>query len=310
MREILDKAIEALDKGQRVALITILTLEGSAPRGPGACLLAGAEGPLAGTVGGGAVEGRALDGAKQVLATGLAQVEQFHLTPGDAAGLGMVCGGQVRLLTQVLTAEDLPLLRQMQGKVRRREICYLVTQVGEGWARMSLAEEGPQTPTWQQGQFIQPLIRPGRALIYGGGHVARALAALLVNLDFDPLVMDDRPEFADPARFPGAQARLVSFDDPVPAQAEDFVVIMTRGHQHDYQVLCRALGSPARYIGLIGSRHKIAATRDRLLAEGFTQADFDRVHTPIGLAIGAQTPQEIAVSIAAQMIACRAGVTP
>lgn len=308
MREILDRAADTLARGQRVALVTILTLEGSAPRGPGACLLVDEQGATAGTVGGGPVEGRALERAREALASGQAYVDHFQLTPGDAAGLGMVCGGRVRLLTQVLTQADLPLIGQLQKKAQARERCWLITQVQENQVSMRTAAEGPEQPVYTQGRFIQPLLRPGRALLYGGGHVSQALAALLTGLDFDPLVMDDRPEFADAARFPGAQTQLVCFDDPVNAGTEDYVVIMTRGHQCDYQVLRSALRSPARYIGLIGSRHKIDDTRRHLLNEGFSETDFNRVHTPIGLAIGAQTPQEIAVSIAAQMIGCRAGV--
>src|SRR5699024_2124079 len=88
---------------------------------------------------------------------------------------------------------------------------------------------------------------------------------------------------------------------------EDYVVIMTPGHQGDYEVLRQVLRTPARYVGCIGSRRKIAATRERLLADGFSEADFARVHAPIGLDIGGETPQEIALSVAAQLVACRAG---
>ena len=91
---------------------------------------------------------------------------------------------------------------------------------------------------------------------------------------------------------------------------EDYVVVMTRGHQADYEVLTQVLRSGAKYLGCIGSRRKLALCRDRLLADGFTEAEYSRLHAPIGLAIGAQTPAEIAVSVAAEMIAVRAGLDP
>ena len=162
--------------------------------------------------------------------------------------------------------------------------------------------------------FAVPVVKAGRTYIFGGGHVSQALVPVLAGLDFRPVVYDDRPEFADPALFPGAEQTLcgsfLELSRHVTVTPDDCVVIMTRGHQADYEVLTQVLRSGARYIGCIGSRKKLALCRDKLLAAGFTEAEYACVHAPIGLAIGAETPAEIAISVAAEMIAGRAGVKP
>ena len=146
-------------------------------------------------------------------------------------------------------------------------------------------------------------------VVFGGGHVAQALVPVLAAAEFRCVVLEDRPEFADKAHFPAAaQVRLYPAGAPdAPLTGQDFVCIMTHGHHADLECEAFALRSPARYIGVMGSRRKTESVNARLRAMGFGEADFRRVHTPIGLAIGAQTPGEIAVSIAAELIAVRAG---
>src|SRR5699024_7785109 len=150
----------------------------------------------------------------------------------------------------------------------------------------------------------------GTVYLCGAGHVGLALVHLLALAEFPVVVYDQRP--APPDGIPEA-VRVVQgpYEDALSRLEaigpEDYVVIMTPGHQGDYEILRQVLRTPARYIGCIGSRRKIAATRERLLADGFSEADFARVHAPIGLDIGGETPQEIALSVAAQLVACRAG---
>ena len=160
--------------------------------------------------------------------------------------------------------------------------------------------------------FAEPLVQAGTVYLFGGGHVAQALAHILAITDFRTAVYDQRKQLVSRAFFPEASARLCG---PFPEALErigtitgdDYIVIMTPGHQGDYEVLSQMLRTPAKYIGCIGSRKKIAVTRERLLADGFTEADIGRVHAPIGLPIGGETPAEVAVSVAAQLIACRSG---
>ena len=160
--------------------------------------------------------------------------------------------------------------------------------------------------------YAEPLTRAGTVYLFGGGHVARELAHILAMTDFRVAVCDQRKQAVSRTYFPEASSLLCCpFEEALertgPVTAEDYVVIMTPGHQGDYEVLRQALRTPARYIGCIGSRKKVAVTRERLLAEGFTGEDIGRVHAPIGLPIGGETPAEVAVSVAAQLIACRSG---
>ena len=154
--------------------------------------------------------------------------------------------------------------------------------------------------------FVEPVLRAGHAYVFGGGHIAQELVPLLNRLDFSPIVFDDRADFASKALFPDAARVILGDFRAVSSYAAirpaDYVVIMTRGHRYDHELLTQVLRTDAAYIGLIGSRSKIAHTKSLLFQEGFTEADFARVHTPVGLPIHAETPPEIAVSIAAEMI--------
>ena len=147
--------------------------------------------------------------------------------------------------------------------------------------------------------------------LFGGGHVGQELCPVLSHVGFRVVLFDNRPQAALPERFPQA-VRIILGDyrnifEHVTVTDRDCVVIMTPGHQSDFEVLSQVLTTPASYVGCIGSRHKAAATRERLAGLGFSPADMDRVHSPIGLPIGGETPAEIAISIAAQLIAHRSG---
>ena len=152
------------------------------------------------------------------------------------------------------------------------------------------------------GAIHQRLSRRPVIHLYGGGHVSAALARVLHGLDFAVTVQDDRPEFVTAERFPHAQLCCGPFEELPPFPAGDYAVIMTRGHQGDYLCLRQLLRRKCGYLGMIGSRAKVAATARRLTEDGFTQDEINSVHSPVGLWIGAKTPAEIAVSIAAQII--------
>lgn len=138
--------------------------------------------------------------------------------------------------------------------------------------------------------------------LYGGGHVSAALSSLLHSLDFSVSVQDDRPEFVTAERFPFARRLCASFSSLPAPRPGDYAVILTRGHQDDYTCLQQLLPHPLGYLGMIGSRAKVAATVQRLREDGFSREQIDSIHAPVGLMIGAQTPEEISVSIAAEII--------
>ena len=159
--------------------------------------------------------------------------------------------------------------------------------------------------------LVEPSARPGTVYLFGAGHVALPTAQLAQMMGFSTIVLDDRIEFANRDRFPEADdVRVVAdfancFKD-LAIDEDAYLVIVTRGHEHDREVLAQSLGTDAGYVGMIGSRRKKAAVYQALRNDGFTDADLERVHCPIGLSIGAQSPEEIAVSIVAELIQERA----
>lgn len=263
-----------LSAGEDAVLVTILSSTGSAPRGAGAAMVVTKTGRAAGTVGGGAVEHRCLLAAGEALARRESGEAAYPLHPAEEGDIGMVCGGEVTVEFRFLPGGDEAALAWMRAEQRRR--------------------------------------RPaGRVYIFGGGHVAQALVPVLTAVDFRCVVLEDRPEFCRRPLFPGAEETVLAdfsrISDFVTLTNEDWAVIMTRGHQDDLLVQAQVMRSPVRYIGVIGSKKKTASLTAKLLDMGFTDADFKRVCAPIGLPIRSETPAEIAVSIAAQLILDRAG---
>ncbi|MBF0526402.1 MAG: XdhC family protein [Deltaproteobacteria bacterium] len=157
--------------------------------------------------------------------------------------------------------------------------------------------------------YLEPILAEPRLIIFGGGHVSYYVAQLADMVGFRVVVMDDRAEFANQDRFPMAKevvaAPYEGVVDKLEVSDNCYLVIVTRGHVHDLTVLAQALKTSARYVGMIGSRRKTKLIFDHLLAGGFTTADISRVHSPIGLGIHAETPEEIAVSIVAELIQVR-----
>jgi xanthine dehydrogenase accessory factor len=154
--------------------------------------------------------------------------------------------------------------------------------------------------------LIEPFIPKPRLIVFGGGHIAKPLSEFAARVGFSVTVIDDRPFFANTERFPEADYVICqSFEkcfDLIHLKASDFVVIITRGHRHDGVVLRKVLKHDLNYIGMIGSKRRVIAMREELINEGFEKARLDLVHAPIGLDIGAITPDEIAISIVSQLI--------
>jgi xanthine/CO dehydrogenase XdhC/CoxF family maturation factor len=157
--------------------------------------------------------------------------------------------------------------------------------------------------------LVEPMTPPPLLLVVGGGHVGQALARQAVLVGFDVAVIEDRPEFADPARFPGALAvRCGDVAEELrkfPLDGDTYVALVSRGHRTDAAALAACVREPAlAYVGMMGSRRKVALLRKEFVESGVATAEqFDRVHAPIGLDIGAESPAEIAASIVAELVA-------
>lgn len=179
-------------------------------------------------------------------------------------------------------------------------------------ARQSLANRQTELLTYQQAGsqvelFIEVQRRPPTLLIVGAGHVALPLAQLGKLLEFNVVVLDDRPRYANPERFPMADRVLAQpFRETLrewPIDYDTYIVLVTRGHSHDVECLLEVIDSPARYIGMIGSKRRVKGVFELLEREqGLAPAKLDRVYSPIGLDIGAETPTEIAVAVMAEII--------
>jgi xanthine dehydrogenase accessory factor len=157
--------------------------------------------------------------------------------------------------------------------------------------------------------FVEPVLPPADLYIFGAGHVAASLYKVAKIAGFDITVVDDREAYANRERFPEAQQVIADDFEKAAAQLapseSSYIVIVTRGHRDDMRMLRWAVQTPARYVGMIGSKRKTIAIFKELQAEGLPAHLFDRVHAPVGLDIGAITPEEIAVSITAELIAKR-----
>ena len=307
---------DRLKAGEAAVLCRIMDASGSTPRGAGARMAVFQDGSTSGTIGGGAVELRAAKIAGELLETGGSRTCSFHLTPGDIEDIGMVCGGDVTLLFQHLAPERLPLLEDIAAALGEPGPSWLVTDLrADGRWEMAVDRtgDGPlftRRPMLQEGErYVEPLCPAGSIYIFGAGHVGAALARLLCWMGQRVVVFDDRPHALRPGTFPeGVRCILGDYGEiGLSLGSEDCAVVMSPGHKMDFQILTQVLKTEAGYVGCIGSRRKIAATRELLLEAGFSEDVIDAIHSPIGLPIGAETPEEIAVSVAAELIAHRSG---
>ena len=180
-------------------------------------------------------------------------------------------------------------------------------EITEGRGHCRILEENGQKI------YAEEFCYDGRVYIFGGGHLAQELVPVLSHLGFWCMVLDDREEYTDHSLFPGVQeTKTVDFtalSQILEVKPEDYLVVVTRGHRCDADVERFALRTPASYIGVVGSKRKTQYVREKLLNEGFTSEELDRVYAPIGIEIGSETPAEIAISIAAQLIQIRAEKT-
>ncbi|MBR0455519.1 MAG: XdhC family protein [Firmicutes bacterium] len=248
----------------------VIETKGSAPRKRDAVLLMNFEEKTWGTVGGGLLEAETERHCKEQLKTKEPLRTYDFILDEKATGegaLAMGCGGDATI-----------------------QIRYV----------------DPQNP----GNFVEDFKTSSQAYIFGGGHVALALDPVLRHIDFETTIIDDRADYANSERFPASRTIVCeNFDhcfDEIEPDEDSFLIIVTRGHRGDLQVLRQALRKPHAYLGMIGSRHKNSLLFEQLLSEDFTQEELDRVYTPIGLSIKSETPEEIGISIAAEMIMVRA----
>jgi xanthine dehydrogenase accessory factor len=285
---------------RRVAICTVVGSYGSTPQAAGATLLLHENMTTEGTLGGGCVEAEVRKRAFELLQKNQSSLLTFKLDHDYGWDDGLICGGTMRVAVMPVNSDDeaRPFLRAADDLEASRS-----TSVP-----MQVAHEG------QLFEFRLHIEAPAKLVIAGAGHVGAELARLAAKLDFDVTVIDDRGDLMGHERLPSPIRCVVGDIEKtlreLPIDASSYVVIVTRGHNHDEQALHAVVDSPAKYIGMIGSRRKVKLIFDDLAALGVDRAKLARVHAPIGLSIGAVTVPEIAVSIIAQLVEVRRSEKP
>ena len=311
-------------------LVSAVGGEGSVPRKTESHMLVDSGGRVCGTVGGGAVEGKSIEYAIELLTRAASDLRTFELCEHAADDIGMICGGSVRVHFRYVPSGDEAMLRLARGAIEAFSegiSAYLIVDLinhditlhmrGKWFGDKmpvqladALDAQASTLHAYDKPYYREQLVRGDRVYIFGGGHVAQALVPVLASVDFRCVIIEDREEFADRALFPQAHDVLMldqkDWRSVLNIGPEDCICIMTRGHKNDLDCQAFALETQAGYIGVIGSRRKVASVNARLKEMGFSDQSITRIVTPIGLEIGAVTPAEIAVSIAAQLIAHRA----
>ncbi len=297
MEIVFREIITRCNAGERVALCVIVGARGSTPQEPGAKMLVLSDGRTIGTLGGGCVEAEVRHRALQLLPAGISKRIGFRLDHDYGWDDGLICGGTMDVLVHMLDGETSvePFVRATDDLAAGRVATIVLPDPEGGPARAYIDE-------------IEP---PPRLVIAGAGHVGQALAEIATTLGFLVTVIDDRAECASAERFPRAATCVVGDIEAElrrwPIDPQTYVVIVTRGHRHDGAALWAVLDSPAKYVGLIGSKRKVLTIFGDLLARGASINTLCRIHAPVGLEINAVTVPEIALSIAAELIAVRRG---
>lgn len=332
INKLLSAAAAELDAGRPFMAVSVIASSGSTPRGAGAMMAVFSHGGICGTIGGGSVEHAARERAGQLLINKGSELRGYVLSKNDVADLGMICGGDVKVYFQYVSPTDAKLsgvFRYLLEATKRDESAWLIRRFADGVMTDAGVYDGSGLhfadtisaqelkPLLRSSAVLtdtlcsEPVVHAGKVYIFGGGHVAQELVPALARVNFRCVIFEDRAQFANPALFQGVYSTVLgdfkNISDKVSIGRSDCVVIMTRGHQSDFNLLAQVIRTDAYYLGCIGSRGKIAEIKRRLAAEhGYEENEFDRVHMPIGLSIKAETPAEIAVSVAAEMILSRA----
>jgi xanthine dehydrogenase accessory factor len=327
--DILRTAHRWIRSGGAVALATVIETWGSAPRRAGSQMVVDADGLFVGSVSGGCVEGAVITEAADVIADGRSRLLEFGVSDERAWTVGLACGGRIRVRVERLGNDDLPRLDALFAARDRRRSVVEATGLVDDLHRLiepgsfdDLAEPAATAlatdravlvETDTGSVFLNPFNPPPRLVVVGAVHIAEALVRLAALVGHAVTVIDPREVFLRPDRFAGAETIAGWPDDILPdldLDARTAVVALTHDPKIDDRALIAALASPAYYVGALGSRRTHAGRLTRLAAAGVDEAKAGRIHAPIGLAIGAEGPAEIAVAILAEITAALRGVRP
>lgn len=344
MKNLYRAMAELLGNRESFAVATIFDKTGSAPRAEGAKMIVRANGSIIGTIGGGRLEASAIDLAQRSIPLTRTMIQSFSLTGRDAALSDMICGGSGEILVDVIDAkneDNLKIYTEVAEITEHNGRGWLVTLLGKtneagGLERQQCLVKGDKTLVGrvncspylleklvagpakislhadafdEQRFLVEPLRQGGTVFLFGAGHVSQKVAALSESVGFRTIVLDDRADFANQDRFPPPiETRVIENFKKLPElgiDADSYLVIVTRGHLFDRDVLEQLLRSGAAYIGMIGSRGKRELVYREIISHGFTREELDAVYSPIGTNIGAETPEELGISIVGELVKVR-----
>jgi xanthine dehydrogenase accessory factor len=340
--DVMDQARGWAARGEGVAVATVVRTQRSAPRPIGTRMVIGAGGGIDGSVSGGCVEGAVVEAAEMLLAGGAPQLLEYGISDEQAWDVGLQCGGAISVWLERWqpsegTADDRLLAAARDG--RRAAVVTLLGGERAG-AKLFVGADGERQGTlgaadldadaaavadtllWEErsalrevlGQpvFVDVVAPPPRLFVFGAVDYATALCALAAQLGWRPFVIDPRARFAQPERFPAAEEVVAKWPQEAFAQlggidAATAIVVLTHDPKLDDAALEIALRSPAVYVGAMGSRRAQESRRERLLALGLGEDELARIAAPVGLDLGAQSAEETALSIMAEIVALRRG---
>ena len=342
MREVLPDIDRWRAQGDAIALATVIQTWGSAPRGVGAKMALTRDGKIAGSVSGGCVEGAVVEAGTKVLKTGQPQLLHFGVADETAWSVGLACGGSLEVFVQPVDSDLYDSVHRVIAEDQLAAIVMVVRGAAEllgremliredgtaagtlggeldeparAAARAAMVEEQPQRltlpgiGTTPVEIFIDVLPSSPTLIVVGGVHIAIALTAIAKTLGYRTIVVDPRRAFGSEARFPHVDQLIQEWPDEafkhMRLTRSSAVVMLTHDPKIDDPALKIVLAGPAFYVGALGSRKTQSQRRQRLHEAGLTEAQLARLLGPVGLEIGAKTPEEIALAVMAQIVAAR-----
>lgn len=341
MRDLLVELEKAVQQKKPVCYTCLVETRGSTPQKPGAAMLIFRDGSQIGTLGGGCVEAEVKRRALRSIDAAKPEIMTFQLDNDYGWDDGLICGGRMKVLVDAITTEeDLHYFKSMAQLLESdqgfTEAIVLNPESAEGGSETDrflidanstiIAHRGQQEPPSQLLTGLKPIpnrprpyLNSGIAyltfhqtcelVIVGCGHIGQKVAELANDVGFEIIAADDRQEYCNTERFPTAKQLIVgNFDtalSDLSITGDTFIIIVTRGHNHDEEALGHLAESSARYIGMIGSKRKVKLIFEDLLRTGTSREALAKVHAPLGFDIGSQTVPEIALSIVAELVAYR-----
>jgi xanthine dehydrogenase accessory factor len=331
--DIYEFVLRYLDEGKRGILATVLKGTGSTPRDVGTKMFVGEDGATFGTVGGGRLEYNACHHAFGIMKNGRTSLLSVSTGDREMKEADTGYGGNAEILLEPVTTKYLSLYRKIEALIKENQRGVIVTKFGKNvftksviaadmsvtgdvihsrildWCRNLLYEK---RPVLIGGILAEPLRESFPLYLFGSGYVSQSVSRIAKILDFSTTVIDDRGDFANRERFPDADAIMVEkFRDAFKSlnfSGREYLVVVTRSSESDAEVLEEAVKKPTKYVGMIGSKKNAKIVLDCLRQKGIDDAAIRRVRSPIGIPIHARTPQEIALSIVAELITVRNSV--